>query len=96
MPTTTMLVTKFPPILCPTLAPTAPPHIMSSMMNSIYIPTVQLQEKPAAGFPAEQPFPELQKAYPDHMEKQNNPDAGEKLTNQSSRPKIPFSFALFV
>ena len=56
---------------------------MSSMMNSIYIPTVQLQEKPAGGFPAEQTFPELQKPYPDHMEKQNNPDAGEILLRLS-------------
>ena len=45
-------------------------------MNSIYIPTVQLQEKPVGGFAGEQAFPELQKPYPD-LEKQNNPDAGE-------------------
>ena len=50
---------------------------MSSMMNSIYIPTVQLQEKPVGGFAAEQPFPEIPNPYPDLAEKQNNPDAGE-------------------
>ena len=56
---------------------------MSSMMNSIYIPTVQLQEKPVGGFGAEPAFPELQKPYPD-LEKQNNPDTGEGLTEAES------------
>jgi hypothetical protein len=54
---------------------------MSSMMNSIYIPTVQLQEKPGS-------FNELQKTYHE-LEKVNDPDAGEDLS-QMGIPHILF------